>query len=121
LTWLPTGLRPRLDPAGYVFVTAPVVPPGLEPFAAIREDEGVTLVVSATQAAAAGLAGGWLAARITLQIDSALSDVGLTAYVSARLADAGISCNVIAAVHHDHLFVPYDQGSEALRLLAASP
>jgi hypothetical protein len=35
--------------------------------------------------------------------------VGLT----AALADRGISCNVIAGVYHDHLFVPDDRAEEA--------
>ena len=121
MNWRNGGLRPRLDPVAYVFVTASQVPPGLEPFAVIREDEGLTLVVAATAATTSGLPAGWLAARITLEIDSTLSDVGLTAWFSGRLADAGISCNVIAAFNHDHLFVPHERGAEALRLLQARP
>ena len=39
MTWRSGGLMPRLDPVAYVFVTAPQVPPGLEPFAVIREAE----------------------------------------------------------------------------------
>jgi hypothetical protein len=35
------------------------------------------------------------------------------------LADAGISCNVIAGLAHDHLFVDWDQGARALALLRA--
>jgi hypothetical protein len=49
----------------------------------------------------------------------ALADVGLTARFSRTLADAGISCNVIAGLAHDHLFVPWDQGAQALALLRA--
>jgi len=30
---------------------------------------------------------------------------------------SGISCNVIAAFHHDHLFVPIQQAEEAIRCL----
>ena len=41
-----------------------------------------------------------------LQVHSALDGVGLTAAVAGALAAAGIACNVIAAFHHDHLFVP---------------
>ena len=42
---------------------------------------------------------------------------GLTALFSRILADAGISCNVIAGLAHDHLFVGWDQGARALTLL----
>jgi hypothetical protein len=71
----------------------------------------------ATRPDRAGLRYGYVAARITLRVNSALADVGLTALVSRILAQAGISCNVIAALAHDHLFVAWDQGARALALL----
>jgi hypothetical protein len=57
--------------------------------------------------------------KITLQVYSDLEGVGLTAAVATALAEAGIPCNVVAALHHDHLFVPETQGAAALRCLAA--
>jgi len=47
-----------------------------------------------------------------------LAAVGLTAAVARALADAGISCNVVAAAHHDHLFVPVDRAAEAIEALS---
>ena len=85
--------------------------------AVIREDEGLTLVLTRAEADRVGLRHGYVAARITLRVNSALADVGLTALVSRVLAEAGISCNVIAALAHDHLFVEWDQGPCALALL----
>jgi uncharacterized protein len=110
-------LRPALFPDPYVFVTADGVPPGATPFAVIHEDEGPTLVLTRDQADRFGLAYGYLAARITLTIGSDLAAVGLTAEVSRVLAEAGISCNVIAGLRHDHLFVEAARGAEALGLL----
>jgi len=52
-------------------------------------------------------------------VPSRHDDVGLTAAVARALADAGIACNVIAAVHHDHLFVPVEQADAALTALSA--
>jgi hypothetical protein len=49
---------------------------------------------------------------------SALTDIGLTALFSRTLADAGISCNVIAGLAHDHLFVGWEQGERACALLS---
>jgi uncharacterized protein len=110
-------LQPALFPDPYVFAAATGVPPGATPFAVIREDEAVTLVLTRDQADRLGLAYGYLAARITLSIGSDLAAVGLTAEVSRVLAAAGISCNVIAGLHHDHLFVDAARGPEALGLL----
>jgi len=75
-------------------------------FALIREVEGITLVRPGE---------GW--ARITLDIHSSLDAVGLTARVSAALAERGISANIIAALNHDHVFVPWDRRDEALAAL----
>ena len=110
------GPRPELHPEPYVYALGPA-PAGTLVFATVAEDEGTTLVLRRDEAQAAGLRPEWRAARITLQVDSTLTDVGLTATVSARLAARGISCNIVAGLAHDHLFVPEDRGAEALELL----
>jgi hypothetical protein len=110
-------IEPRLYAEPYVFVSVPEAPPGVPAFAVVREDEGTTLVTTRDEADRAGLSYGYVAARITLTINSTLTDVGLTAAVSRMLADAGISCNVIAGLAHDHLFVDWDRGPEAASLL----
>jgi hypothetical protein len=110
-------LRSSLHPEPYVFTQAKDVLPEGRPFAVIREDEGTTLVLTQAEADRLGLAYGYVAARITLTINSDLAAVGLTSEVSRVLAEAGISCNVIAGLAHDHLFVDADRGSEALRRL----
>jgi uncharacterized protein len=89
----------------------------VSPFAVIREDEGVTVVLTRSDADRAGMAYDYVAARITLRVGSALTDIGLTALLSRTLADAGISCNVIAGLAHDHLFVGWEQGEPPRTLL----
>lgn len=77
-------------------------------FALIREDEGLTSIHPDNR-------GQW--ARISLEIHSSLEAVGLTAVISSRLAEKGISANIVAARLHDHLFVPWDRREEALAVL----
>jgi hypothetical protein len=112
-------MAPRRAPGTYVFTTVPgpEVPPGLAPFATVREDEGLTLVVHRDDADRAGLPYDFLAAHITLLVHSDLAAVGLTAAVSTALTGAGISCNVLAGYHHDHLFVAEDDAERALSVL----
>ncbi|MEO1048444.1 MAG: ACT domain-containing protein [Pseudomonadota bacterium] len=81
-------------------------------FAMVREDEGMTLVIRARRDDP-----GPIFAGITLQVHSALEGVGLTAAVATALAEEGIPCNVIAAYHHDHIFVPWERREEALNRL----
>ena len=58
------------------------------------------------------------AAWITLTVHSDLQAVGLTAAVAEVLTKASISCNVVAAAFHDHIFVPADRAADALAELA---
>ena len=86
--------------------------------ATVVEDGLVSVVIAREAAEAAGLEGAFECAWITLETETDLDLVGLTAAVSARLAEAGIACNVIAGARHDHLFVPVDRAEETLGLLA---
>ena len=79
-------------------------------FALIREDEGLTAIRAHPE-------GEW--ARISLEVQSSLDAVGLTAALSNTLAEAGISANIVAALRHDHLFVPWDRRKDALACLKA--
>src|SRR4051812_41667559 len=104
-------MRPELRSGAYVFVTvAGSAPTGLEPVMTFTEDEGLTLIVAQAAADAAGLPYEIATAWVTLTVHSSLSGVGLTAAVSTALAEEGISCNVVAAAFHDHLFVPVELG-----------
>jgi hypothetical protein len=119
LRTLIADMEPALHPDPIAFCVASHLPriPLDRVIATMREAEGITVVLSESDARAAGLQPVFLAAWITLNVHSDLEAVGLTAAVSTALAEAGISCNVIAGVHHDHLFVPHSQGSHALAVL----
>jgi uncharacterized protein len=111
-------MRPRRQPGRYVFTAVAGMPPaGVRPVMTFTEDEGLTLILRQDEAEAAGLDYDLVTEWITLAVHSALDGVGLTAAVSGTLAAAGISCNIVAAAHHDHLFVPAGTASEAVRLL----
>ncbi|MGW3169294.1 ACT domain-containing protein [Streptomyces sp. NPDC001153] len=111
-------MRPELNPGRYVFTMAEGgVPSGVTPVVTVAEQEGLTVVVPQAEADAAGMAYDYVAGWITLRVHSALASVGLTAAVSRSLADADLSCNVVAGFHHDHLFVPYERAEEALDVL----
>ncbi|WP_035803335.1 ACT domain-containing protein [Kitasatospora mediocidica] len=124
-----SGMRPELNPGRYVFGfvesggqgsgegSGGSVPAGVVPVVSVAEPEGLTLVVRLEEAEAAGLRYDFVAGWITLRVHSALEAVGLTAAVAQRLTEAGLSCNVVAGFHHDHLFVPYERAAEAVALL----
>ncbi|MER8092558.1 ACT domain-containing protein [Streptomyces goshikiensis] len=115
-----SGMRPELNEGRYVFCTVPgatVPPAGTVPVATVLEAEGLTLVLRQEDADAAGLAYDYTAGWITLRVHSALDAVGLTGAFAAELAAHGLSCNVIAGYHHDHLFVAADRAAEAVAVL----
>ena len=82
-----------------------------------REAEGVTLILPA--GAAAGLSASPPMRMITLTVHSSLEAVGLTAAFAAALTREGISANVVAAFHHDHIFVPERDAGRAMEALRA--
>ncbi len=112
-------MEPKLHPGAYVFCNLPLdeLPKDVELLASFREEEGLTVVVEQSAADQKGWEYEGIMSWITLSIHSALEAVGLTAAFSNALAQEGISCNVIAAFYHDHLFVPLDQAQDALNAL----
>ena len=92
---------------------------GADAVATVREAEGLTIVVAEAEALARAWPVAFRSAWITLTVQSDLAAVGLTAAFARALGDAGISCNVIAGVHHDHLFVPVARAADAMAMLQA--
>ncbi len=112
------SLHPVARDGDYVYALWPHGRPlegGIE--AAVREAEGLTVVLRRDEADSLGLSYDFVATWITLQVHSALEAVGLTAAVSAALTHAGISCNVLAGFHHDHLLVPTADAGRAMDVL----
>jgi uncharacterized protein len=85
--------------------------------AAFREDEGFAFVLADSDALEHRFNRSLPMSRIVLQVFSALDGVGLTAGVATALADEGVPCNMIAAFHHDNVFVPVSDGNRALAIL----
>ena len=114
LSRLLEALDPKLHIERYSFsaTSEPILREGQ--FALVREDEGLTLTLIRPDPS-----GEW--ARISLGVHSSLEAVGLTAALSARLAAAGISANIIAGLHHDHIFVPWNRREDALVALIQPP
>ena len=89
----------------------------LTPVATFKESEGLTLVLQKQVAIHAGIDFEGVFRMITLTIHSSLDAVGLTAAVSTKLTEKGISANVIAAYYHDHIFVQSEQAEFAIAAL----
>lgn len=121
LTTLLASMKPKLLNDEYVFCTVKDGKYGdyveFLPLASYIEDEGLTLLLTKNNADKANLNYEGLFKGITLTVHSSLEAVGLTAAVSTKLAEKGISANVIAAYYHDHLFVQSEKSQAALDAL----
>ncbi|MCA8057454.1 MULTISPECIES: ACT domain-containing protein [Burkholderia cepacia complex] len=119
LTELLASMQPELNEGAYVFsfVQADRDVSLLAPLATFREREGLTVIVDEPTAVREDLPVLFRAAWITLTVHSDLQAVGLTAAVAEALTKASISCNVVAAAFHDHIFVPVERATDALAQL----
>jgi len=115
------GMTPRLAAQDFVFVSLDPNAVGHDLLARatgfFREPEGVSLILAVDTAIELGLNTTVTMRRITLEVYSSLEGVGLTAAVAHALADADIACNMVAAFHHDHVFVPSADAAKALDIL----
>ena len=82
-----------------------------------KEEEGYTFILTKQSADELGLQYSFIAAWITLNVHSSLEAVGLTAAFSKVISDNGISCNVVAAFYHDHIFVNSQDVGKAMKVL----
>ena len=112
-------MKPELNTGEYVFCTVDSLESAgaLNPLCVFQEQEAVTVIISKPKADEASLPSSVICAWITLTVHSSLEAVGLTAAVSRALTDANISCNVVAAYYHDHIFVPVRDAKRAMDVL----
>ena len=112
-------LNPHLAPSTYVFSKVENLD-GIKMediLCTFREAEGITLILMKEDALRYGLSFDYEAAWISLKLETSLEMVGLTAKFSQALAANGISCNVVAAYHHDHIFVAVADAENAIQTL----
>jgi hypothetical protein len=103
----------------FTYVAVKVPTPGLLAAAHAMVTEGTltTLVLPVESAQRAGLPVVIELAWLSLTVQSSLEAVGLTAAFSKILGDEGISCNVLAGYHHDHILVPVERADDAIAAL----
>jgi hypothetical protein len=118
LAYLLRNMQPSLHDGAYAYCSwANDSAPDFPVLAVFQEREGTTLIVDERIAIEHNVPIRFRAAWITLDVHSELLAVGLLAVVTQALAAAGIACNVVSAVNHDHLFVPVDRATNAISVL----
>jgi uncharacterized protein len=116
-------MEPVLNPVEIAYVLVPPGAPcpvdlaGPDVVGAFREPEGLTVILHLDAAERMRLPILFRAAWITLSVHSDLEAVGLTAAFASALGADGISCNVVAASFHDHIFVPVEAAERAMAAL----
>ena len=131
-----SGTRPVKGTRKMIANMTPVLQPGVFVFCAMLnrddtghamgkakamfiEDEGLSLILPKAEADTLGLSYDTSMRQITLMVFSSVSGVGLTAAVAKALAKERIPANVVAATHHDHIFVPSKHADKAIKILRA--
>jgi len=113
------NMTPVLNEGDYVFCSISDLN-GIdinEIIASFKEIEGTTVILKKQIADDLKLPYSYIASWITLTVHSSLEATGLTAAFATALADEGISCNVVAAYYHDHIFVDKKDADKAIEAL----
>ncbi|MEZ0183028.1 ACT domain-containing protein [Flavobacterium oncorhynchi] len=84
-----------------------------------KEKEGFTLILKKENAEKLNLEYSVVMSWITLSIHSSLEAIGLTAAFSNALSEHEISCNVVAAYYHDHIFIDKKDTVRAMEILSS--
>jgi hypothetical protein len=113
------SLKPKLNSGDFVFCVIDDLAQisQADIISTFKEEEGVTVIIKKELADQLKLKYSFVAAWITLTVHSSLEAVGLTSAFSAALSNERISCNVVAAFHHDHIFVNKNDAEKAVDIL----
>jgi len=114
------NMEPVLNAGEYVFCTVEnlsEIPDTDKVLFFFRETEAVTVVLKKETADEWSMIYSYIASWITLNIHSSLEAVGLTAAFANILKQENISCNVVAAYFHDHIFIAKEDAEKAMKAL----
>nr|WP_315030079.1 ACT domain-containing protein [uncultured Chryseobacterium sp.] len=114
------NMEPVLNSGEYVFCNMEKlgeVPEVEDILFFFREAEAVTVVLEKAIADQWNWQYTYVSSWITLNIHSSLEAVGLTAAFANALKQKDISCNVVAAYFHDHIFVAKHDAQKAMEAL----
>lgn len=113
------SMKPKYNEGDYVFCAVK----SLDNIAvnnivmSFAENEGITLILKKEIADELNLNYSVVMSWISLTVHSSLEAVGLTAAFAKALSDNEISCNVVAAFYHDHIFVNKKDADKAIAIL----
>ena len=89
----------------------------LNPIVSVEEEEGLTLIITRSEADERSIDYDSVMKKITLKVHSSLEAVGLTAAFASVLGEHNIIANVVAGFYHDHIFVQSDRADAAMAAL----
>ncbi|MCK9170699.1 MAG: ACT domain-containing protein [Treponema sp.] len=120
LSILLQSMEPEIDAEEYIFCSSAVCvqkSAASDVWAVITEAEGKTFILKKKNADENEIPYESVFKKITLNVYSSLTAVGLTAAVASALASYGISANVVAGYYHDHIFVQSEKSASAVKCL----
>jgi uncharacterized protein len=112
-------MQPKLNAGEYVFCTIENLQliDAAKIISFFKEDEGYTIIIQKELADELQFSYAAIFSWIALAVHSSLEAVGLTAAISTALSNNEISCNIVAAYYHDHIFVSTKDSEKAMEIL----